>query len=476
MRRRLLPGLARAGNALLWVTAVLGVVSIVLALATVVSGVQPLIFRSSSMEPSIQAGALALARTVDAGDVEVGDVVSVQSAEGGRVTHRVVSAEGSGDQVHLTLQGDTNAEPDAEPYLVTEVDRVFLDVPYLGYVANAMASPWALFAAGVVLALVAARLWDRGSGSGRGPRSVARAGAAGVAAVGLGLVGAVPVPPTEAYFSDSSRFEAGQIHSHQVRIFDWGSPTCTNDPSGTSVTLRTLVASPRYRQIWYVAPTGGDLPSTPFLRTSPTGAVDSVVTTQVTRAMIGGSSLAPGNYRLTGRSELKGTATTPWTSSSTRNADVAVTNTTDLRCGTVNLPPSLTFTAPQSGSAYSSPTDAQSTTNTQCGRRAPCGTASDSDGVYRVEYRLQRINFLINRCWDPASGYPIFSACGTWRTADVSPSVPSTGSAPVTWRVPLQSNGTSPLAEPGTYTLYLRVTDNSAERMVTERTIQFTVG
>ncbi|MBA4609326.1 signal peptidase I [Aeromicrobium sp. Marseille-Q0843] len=472
MRQRLLRVLRTGGNVLLWVTAFLGAMSLVLGLATVVAGVQPLIFRSSSMEPAIHAGALGLAKTVDAGDVAVGDVISVESASGVRVTHRVVEVEKAGEQISFTLRGDANAQPDSQPYLATEVDRVFLDVPYLGYVANAMATPWALFAAGIIVALLAVRLWQR---AGRETRSAMGTGAAGVAAVGIAMAGLVPIPRTEAYFTDGSTFEAGQIHSHQVRIFDWGSPVCTNDAGGTSITLRTLVASQRYNQIWYVAPAGGQLPATPFRRVSPTGVPDSVVTTQIRRADIGGSSLAPGNYELTGRSELKGTATSPWLSNATRTANVSLTGTTDLQCGSVNLPPAITFTTPQDSTTFASPSAAQSTTLAQCGRRSPCGTAADSDGIYRVEYRLQRVNFLLTRCWDTTFGWPVFSGCGTWHQADVTPTLPTSTASPVTWRVPLTNLGTSPFAEAGTYTLYLRVYDNSSSRVITERTIRFTI-
>ncbi|WP_313407756.1 signal peptidase I [Aeromicrobium sp.] len=469
-RARLGRALAVAGNSVLWVTAVLGAASLLLGLATVVAGVQPLIFRSSSMGPEIPAGALGLAKTVDATEVEVGDVISVDGANGIRVTHRVVEVgEAAGSEVSFTLKGDANAAPDAHAYVASEVDRVFLDIPYLGYVANWMASPWALFVAGIAVAFLAAALF-RGSGGTR--RRAAGTGAVAIAAAGLAVGSLSPVPTTEAWFTDPATFEAGQMHAHQVRIFDWGSSVCTNDAGGNSVTLRTLVASPRYNQLWFVAPVGQPLPSTPVLRTSPPGALDTPVTTQLTKTMVGGTSAAPGNYQVTGRSELKGSATTPWLSASTRNTTVSITSTGALQCGAVNLPPSITFTAPVNGTTYSSPTAAMAATQSQCGRTAPCGTAADSDGIYRVEYRLQRINFLINRCWD-GSGYPIFSGCGTWRTADVSPAVPTSGSTPVKWTVPI--GWTSALAEPGNYTLYLRVTGNSSARMVSERTIQFTI-
>src|SRR5690606_180639 len=68
---RLARGLSVAGNAVLWVTALLGAISLVLGIATIAAGVQPLIFRASSMAPAIEAGALGLARTVDASEVKV---------------------------------------------------------------------------------------------------------------------------------------------------------------------------------------------------------------------------------------------------------------------------------------------------------------------------------------------------------------------------------------------------------------------
>lgn len=474
LRRRL----AAAGDVALWITAALGTVSLLLALATVVAGVQPLIFRSGSMGPEIPAGSLGLARTVDATAVSVGDVVSVTDANGVRVTHRVVEAEpAGGGSVSLTLKGDTNREPDARPYVAEEVDRVFLDVPWLGRLASWMASPWAMFLSGIVVALVLASLWRRGGG-GSGPSTAGRAAAA-VAVLGLAAASVRPVPTTEAYFTDQATFEAGTIQAHQVRIFDWGSPVCT-DNADRSITLRTLVASPRYHQVWFAARSGAATPSTPFLRVTPTGAVDSVVETRVTRAMLGIGASDTGLYRLTGRSELKGAATTPWLSSATRAADITVTDSSTVRCGTVNLAPAIAFTSPQDGITYPSTDVVDGIVAAQCGlRRAPCGTATDADGIRTVEYRLQRVNWLGTQCWNPDALFgPSFylSSCGSFRAAATSPASPNTSTQPVTWHVPLGSGGPgTTFGVAGEYTLYLRVTDNSPDRIVSERVIRFTV-
>ncbi len=148
-----------------------------LALAAVLFGITPLVFRSGSMTPAITSGSLALAREVPAEQVEPGAVVSVIADNGNRITHRVVSVDaGAGNSTSLVLKGDANAEPDAAPYVVTGVGLVLVDVPYLGY-AVAWSSTPAARAAGLVLAawlLVAVfgpRRRGRDGGSGRGGRS-----------------------------------------------------------------------------------------------------------------------------------------------------------------------------------------------------------------------------------------------------------------------------------------------------------------
>lgn len=143
--------------------AILGVVCLLAAVAAVGLGVKPLLFRSGSMEPAIGTGALALARTVPAADVAVGDVVSVTDPAGTRITHRVVAVEpisGDPDARSLVLQGDANTIVDAQPYVVDTVDRVGWHVERLGYAVAWLSSPAASFVGGTLavgLLLVAFR-------------------------------------------------------------------------------------------------------------------------------------------------------------------------------------------------------------------------------------------------------------------------------------------------------------------------------
>ena len=138
----------------LWSGALLGLLAVGAGLAVTVFHCSFLVFRSGSMSPSIETGALALAHQVDAVDLEPGDVVTVRTADGALVTHRVVDTTVRGDEASLVLQGDANAAPDAEVYTVRSVDRVVADVPYLGYVvAHALTPTGVVATASVCLML-----------------------------------------------------------------------------------------------------------------------------------------------------------------------------------------------------------------------------------------------------------------------------------------------------------------------------------
>ncbi|ROP78371.1 MULTISPECIES: signal peptidase I [unclassified Frigoribacterium] len=145
-----------AREVVLWAGALTGVVCLTAAALAVFAGVTPLIFRSGSMSPDIPTGALALARTVPAADVAVGDVVSVPRADGVRVTHRVVETDDAGGASRsLVLKGDANPVTDPDPIVVAEADRVFWSTPRLGeWVDQALAPGW-VFVIGTLFGMLA---------------------------------------------------------------------------------------------------------------------------------------------------------------------------------------------------------------------------------------------------------------------------------------------------------------------------------
>lgn len=141
----------RVREVLLSLGALAGLVSIIIFIAGLAFGITPLIFRSGSMSPTIDTGALAFARTVPASEVQVGDIVSVYDSQGTRITHRVESIDQQGNNLAIAqLRGDANPVTDPDPYVITEADRVFFSVDRLGYVAVWLSGP-----SGLVLGAIA---------------------------------------------------------------------------------------------------------------------------------------------------------------------------------------------------------------------------------------------------------------------------------------------------------------------------------
>lgn len=250
--------LRRAGDHALTVGALLGVAALLSALLGAALGVRPLFFRSGSMAPTIGTGSMALAHSVPAGDLRAGDVVSVVTSSGSRVTHRVVETRSESGHTVLTLRGDANRVADPEPYVVDSAYRVFWHVPRAGYAAGAMLTPAGLFLLGVgvtgLLALALGRRGPRASrpGGGRRARRPAphrhRARRAGATAVATMAVVAGPAGPavsapwtddvvvtgtalTTATVPPSASFRCGTVGVLSV-TFDWDAV-----PGATSYTL-----------------------------------------------------------------------------------------------------------------------------------------------------------------------------------------------------------------------------------------------
>jgi len=197
---------------LLNVGAALGVFCLLTAAAAAIFGLTPLVFRSGSMSPTIETGALAVAKEVPASEIGVGDIVSVTNRAGVRVTHRVESLQPFGSQVELTLKGDANGVTDAETYPVSSADRVLFSIPYAGYAVGWATGPIGIFVGGVLVAcigFVVVSSRKRGGSRGGGVRKATAL--AVIAVVGIGsAVGAAP-RSTMASFTDSSDMTTGSF-------------------------------------------------------------------------------------------------------------------------------------------------------------------------------------------------------------------------------------------------------------------------
>lgn len=131
---------SRLGDRLLNIAALVGILVMALTVAAHVSGYQPLVVRSGSMEPDVATGSMVLVRSVPLEDISVGDVVSVVRADGTRVMHRVLTVSLSGGAATLTLKGDANEDPDPAPVVAREADELVWTVPGVGRAAAFLAS------------------------------------------------------------------------------------------------------------------------------------------------------------------------------------------------------------------------------------------------------------------------------------------------------------------------------------------------
>lgn len=142
------------GNAVLWLVAALGLLSVLVWGATQLGLIKPLVVISGSMEPGIMTGDLLVDVPRPTAQVEVSQVTSIYSdVTRNLVSHRVVGIEPVGDgQWGIRMKGDANDSEDGGTYVVG--DRVWqpaLRIPGGGYVVAAVTRPAVAVPLGVTL-------------------------------------------------------------------------------------------------------------------------------------------------------------------------------------------------------------------------------------------------------------------------------------------------------------------------------------
>jgi signal peptidase len=151
-----------AQNILLGVLALLGVVSLIVAGLAMIAGIKPVAIVSGSMSPTIRTGSLVMVELIPAGEIKVGDIITVERKDiGDQVTHRVVSVEeGENGQYILRMKGDANGSEDPDPYRVATASRYVFQIPLLGFVAGLMRAN-TLLLVGILAVLLVLGLWGR---------------------------------------------------------------------------------------------------------------------------------------------------------------------------------------------------------------------------------------------------------------------------------------------------------------------------
>ena len=118
-------------------------------------GVNIFIVQSGSMEPEIATGSVVYVRTVDAAELEVGDVITFQLNGDLRATHRIIEVTAFEGEVAFRTKGDANDHADnglVPPSAI--VGKVMFSIPYLGYLTAYIQQPPGLYIAVCVAAAV----------------------------------------------------------------------------------------------------------------------------------------------------------------------------------------------------------------------------------------------------------------------------------------------------------------------------------
>lgn len=147
------------GSLMLWLLAIVGILSGALWVANKTGHVQPLIVVSGSMEPGIMTGDLIFTVPKAAGELQKGEVITVMSERTAKlVTHRIVEIKPAatvGD-FEVRMKGDNNSVEDSEVYTVSgDVFTPAFQVTGGGYILDRIAKPRVAIPIGVtVIALI----------------------------------------------------------------------------------------------------------------------------------------------------------------------------------------------------------------------------------------------------------------------------------------------------------------------------------
>ncbi len=121
---------------------------------------------SGSMEPELKVGSLAVTRPLAAEKVSIGDIITFHSPLNMKLTSHRVTAVQSGPVLYFRTAGDANEAPD--PFAVPAqnvVGIVCFHLPYLGYAAQFLKTPWGfllvLFVPGLIVIVLELRsIWS----------------------------------------------------------------------------------------------------------------------------------------------------------------------------------------------------------------------------------------------------------------------------------------------------------------------------
>lgn len=115
-------------------------------------GLEPVVIRGASMEPSIPLGSLVVLVERDPASVAAGDVITRRTEAGVLVTHRVIRVAEIDRVPHFETKGDASAS--ADPVLAAPDDvagTVTVSAPVAGYLLAFLSNPLGIVSAVALL-------------------------------------------------------------------------------------------------------------------------------------------------------------------------------------------------------------------------------------------------------------------------------------------------------------------------------------
>lgn len=148
-------------NLITTVFVILTVILAVLLVGVRLAGLKPYAVLSGSMEPEYHVGSLIYVKSVDPGELDVGDDITYMLNEDTVVTHRIIEVlmdEDDPDTIRYFTQGIANDVPDGvSVHYKNIIGKPMFSIPYLGYVSNYIQNPPGMYvaiAAGAILILL----------------------------------------------------------------------------------------------------------------------------------------------------------------------------------------------------------------------------------------------------------------------------------------------------------------------------------
>lgn len=118
------------------------------------------VVRGGSMEPAIPIGSIVVVHAMDPATVQVGEVVTYQTATGTVVTHRVTAIE-PGSELRFQTKGDASGAADPSSISASEiVGSVEYTLPGVGVFIAALGSPVGVLLAVGILCTLLVMTWS----------------------------------------------------------------------------------------------------------------------------------------------------------------------------------------------------------------------------------------------------------------------------------------------------------------------------